>query len=127
MAVVTSMDDALEALRCRDELLQIMFWFRGEGLGEAIAPDDLVVFLGADPDLVRRHLDDLVAAGCAERAAGRYTLSERGIQEGGRRFADEFAGLTGQAHGECNNPSCSCQTLGPEFCTSHTPHSAHAR
>jgi hypothetical protein len=106
--------------------LQIMFWFRGEGLGESVTPDDLVVFLGTEPDAVRQHLDQLVADGYAERSGGRYTLTERGVQEGGRRFADEFAGLTGQAHGECNNPDCSCHTLGPAFCTSHAPHPAHA-
>ena len=120
------MDDALEALRWRDELLQIMYWFRGEGLGETVAPDDLVVFLGAESDIARRHLDELVQEGYAEMDGERYTLTARGAQEGGRRFADEFAGLTGQAHGECNNPNCSCHTLGPEFCASHTPHPAHA-
>jgi hypothetical protein len=119
------MDDAIAILRWRDELLQIMYWFRGEGLGELVAPDDLTVFLGASADVVEAHLDRLVADGFATAAGSprRYTLNERGVTEGGRRFADEFAGLTGQAHGECNNPTCACHTLGPEACASHTVHS----
>jgi hypothetical protein len=122
---MAAMTDALERLRWRDELLQIMYWFRGEGLGDVVEPRDLVTFLGAPVETVRLHLDRLVEDGFAELAGAgtdRYTLSERGVQEGGRRFADEFAGLTGQAHGECNNPNCSCHTLGPDACTSHVTH-----
>ncbi len=119
------MADPLDALRRRDELLQMLYWFRGEGLGESVAPGDLTTFLGADAEVVRRQLESLVDEGyvVAEVGApGRYRLTEWGAKEGGRRFADEFAGLTGQAHGECSNPNCSCQTLGPEACESRTAH-----
>ena len=117
------MSESVGALRWRDELLQIMYWYRGEGLGESVAPRDLVVFLGADEATVATHLDLLVADGFAdEEMPGQFRLTPRGIAEGGRRFADEFAGLTGQAHGECNNPGCACHTLGPQACTSHTAH-----
>ncbi|HWQ12205.1 MAG TPA: hypothetical protein VNL77_05360 [Roseiflexaceae bacterium] len=117
-------DDPLEALSWRDELLQILYWFRGEGLGDAVAPADLLPFLNAEESLVARHLERLVDDGYATRTAGappRYQLTELGVKEGGRRFADEFAGLTGQAHGECNDPSCACRTLGPAACESRAP------
>ena len=119
------MADPLDALRWRDELLQVLYWYRGEGFGESVAPRDLTTFLGADVEVVRRRLEDLVDEGYAvvdDGAPGRYRLTEWGAKEGGRRFADEFAGLTGQAHGECNNPNCSCQTLGPDACESRTAH-----
>lgn len=119
------MDDPLDAIRWRDEILQIMYWFRGEGLGESVTALDLVTFLGADADAIGRHLDRLSAEGCVERSGGmpaRYRLTDWGIQEGGRRFADEFAGLTGQAHGECNNPDCACQSQGPDACEARTAH-----
>ena len=117
------MADPLDDLRWRDELLQILYWFRGEGFGDVVAAEDLVTLLGADAHQVQMHLDRLAGEGYASPVAGpaiRYRLTERGIMEGGRRFADEFAGLTGQAHGECNNPDCSCHTLGPEACEART-------
>ena len=115
-------DSPLDALYWRDELLQILYWLRGEDLGDAAMARDLVTFLGAGESLVQQHLERLVADGYAERLAGdpkRYRLTELGVKEGGRRFADEFAGLTGQAHGACSDPNCACRTLGPEACESH--------
>ncbi len=119
------MDDPLDAIYWRDEILQILFWFRGEGLGEAITARDLVTFLGTEEALAEHHLQRLADQGYVARIDGqraKYQLTPWGVEEGGRRFADEFAGLTGQAHGECNNPNCSCQTLGPDACAGRTPH-----
>ena len=123
------MDNPLDAIYWRDEILQILYWFRGEGLGETVTPRDLAPFLGADEQFVHPYLERLADEGYvvrhAEGAPGaptRYQLTEWGVKEAGRRFADEFAGLTGQAHGECNNPNCSCQTLGPEACEGRTAH-----
>lgn len=119
------MADPLDAVRWRDELLQVLYWFRGEGLGESVAPSDLTTFLGAEVETVQQHLERLVDEGYVVAETGapeRYRLTEWGAKEGGRRFADEFAGLTGQAHGECSNPNCSCRTLGPEACESRPAH-----
>jgi hypothetical protein len=119
------MDDPLDDIYWRDEILQILYWIRGEGLGEAVTPRDILTFLGADEELVHHHLERLGEEGYVTHTTDqpvRYQLTEWGVKEGGRRFADAFEGLTGQAHGECNNPNCSCQTLGPEACASRTPH-----
>jgi hypothetical protein len=119
-----AMPDPLDDIRLRDELLQILFWFRGEGLGDAVTPRDLTTFLGVDADPVQRRLERLVEEGYVDPDPGgeRYSLTAWGIKEGGRRFADEFAGLTGQAHGECNNPNCACQTEGPQACEARVAH-----
>ncbi len=122
------MADPLDDIRWRDELLQVLYWFRGEGLGDAVTPQQLLAFLPASVESIREHLDRLAADGYVTTVAGqpeRYRLTDWGVKEGGRRFADEFAGLTGQAHGECNNPNCSCQTLGPAACESRTAAHAH--
>ncbi len=58
-----SMADPLDAIRRRDELLQVLYWFRGEGLGESVAPHDLVTFLGSEPESVRWQLEGLVDEG----------------------------------------------------------------
>ena len=123
-----TMDDPIDDIRWRDELLQVLYWLRGERLGDGATAQELVMILVSDLALVQQHLHRLAADGyvaAVEHEPLRYQLTERGVKEGGRRFADEFAGLTGQAHGECNNPDCSCQTLGPAACASRTAVHAH--
>lgn len=115
----------MDAIFWRDELLQMMYWFRGEGLGDAVTPQDLLMFLDADEQLVRHHLDRLVRDGyavCEEETQIRYKLTEMGVEEGGRRFADEFAEMTKPGHGACSNPKCACHSLGPDACEAHTIH-----
>jgi hypothetical protein len=117
---MATMDDPIESLYWRDEILQVMYWFRGEGLGEVVTTRDLVTFLGTTDELIQRHVERLVQEGHAERVGGdapaRYRLSQQGVKEGGRRFAAEFSGLTGQAHGECADPNCACRTMGRDAC-----------
>ncbi|MEO6223862.1 MAG: hypothetical protein ABIP90_11495, partial [Vicinamibacterales bacterium] len=49
---------------------------------------------------------------------GEFKLTEQGRREGARRFADEFAPLLSQGHGECNDPNCDCHgnPLGASEC-----------
>lgn len=103
--------DADEKLRRRDEILQVMFWMRGERLAEEVRPDDVRVFLDprAAGDGLEEVFEGLAEKGLVERTGEEsYRLTEEGVLAGGRRFADEFADLTGQAHGECNDPDCGC-------------------
>jgi hypothetical protein len=119
------MDDPLDFIFWRDEILQILYWFQGEGFGEVVAPGDLVPFLEADEPHIRQQLERLVDEGYtryAEGLPGRFELTDLGVREGARRFADEFAGLTNQAHGECNDPNCACRTEGPEACEARGAH-----
>lgn len=46
------MENPLDAIYWRDELLQILYWFRGEGLGEAVTPQELVPFMNGDEALI---------------------------------------------------------------------------
>lgn len=120
-------EDILEPIFWRDEILQIMYWLRGEGLGEVIAPRDLISFLQIDEEAARSHLLKMKAEGYvsnpenanAKDLLDRFQLSDFGISEGKRLFAAEFAGLMAQGHGECNNPDCACHTLGPDACEQH--------
>lgn len=111
-------EDPTAAIRRRDEILQVMFWMRGEGLADEAGLDDLRVFLNAvDESVLAGDLGALDRAGLLEAMpSGAYRLTPSGVREGGRRFADEFAEITAQAHGACSDPDCDCQTLGPEAC-----------
>ncbi|SFB57065.1 hypothetical protein SAMN05216266_120101 [Amycolatopsis marina] len=100
--------EALRALYWRDEILQLMFWIKGEGLGERVDPELLDRFLGVQTTVGIRYLDRLVDEGLLDRDPdGRYGLTEQGHQHGARVFAHEFADLTQPGHGECG-PDCWC-------------------
>jgi hypothetical protein len=107
-----------------DEILQVLFWMRGERLASAVTAGDLSRWLGLGTGEVAPLLGRMAAAGLL-RPAGpaaddtpRYELTDAGVREGGRRFADEFAGLTRPGHGECADPACECrQTGNPADCT----------
>jgi len=111
--------EPLEDLKRRDEILQIMFWLQGEGLGPDVAPADILRFVD-DEGAVRATLGQLVDDGYAELlsdAAGspRYRLTAFGMQEGRRRFLDEFEPyLARHAHGECGAADCDCHRGGTE-------------
>jgi hypothetical protein len=110
--------DPAEGIRRRDEILQVLYWLRGEGLAETAGVAELRRFLDetAAADLAA-DLERLAAAGLLEPAAdARYRLTDSGRQEGGRRFADEFADYVRQGHGACSDPECDCHALGPEAC-----------
>jgi hypothetical protein len=64
---------------------------------------------------VRRTLGQLVEDGYAEALADpvRYRLTRLGVQEGRRRFMDEFEPyLARHGHGQCGSADCDCQRGG---------------
>jgi hypothetical protein len=104
----------------RDELLELLYWFEGEGFRGAATFDSIVRFLARAPEDVRATLEDLVdrrEVAC-DSNTGEYRLTETGRREGARRFADEFAPMLNQGHGECNDPNCDCHSnpLGAAEC-----------
>ncbi len=110
------MTDPLGDLEVQDEILQVMYWLRGEKLADDVSARDLERFVGAselqlDGTLERLELLGLVSR-MAEGGTLRYMLTEEGSREGGRRFADEFKDLTKPGHGECGDPDCECQQTG---------------
>ena len=111
-----NLDDAAIDLEAQDEVLQVMFWLRGENLASDVAPADIARFTAASTDAARLVLGRLVERGLVEMVHGdaerRFSLTAEGSREGGRRFADEFADLTKPGHGECNDPDCDCRRTG---------------
>src|SRR5215203_6208708 len=113
--------DLMTALRCRDDILQAMYWMRGEGFGEEADAGKLQSFLVVDEALLREQLKILVEEGNLEESGGRYRLSALGVKEGGRRFADEFTDLQHTAHGDCG-PNCPhCQGIPRDACVHCAP------
>ena len=115
--LIGRIDDPVAGLKHRDEILQIMFWLHGEGLGPDVAVPDIMRFVD-DERAVRGALGHLVEDGHLEvigepDAPARYRLTATGIQEGRRRFMDEFEPyLARRGHGQCGSADCDCHQGG---------------
>jgi hypothetical protein len=100
--------DALSRLVNREEVLQICYWYQGEGFGDRYTAALLRPFLQCDEAAIDTALHELAAQGdlqSGEGASG-YHLTEKGRREGGRLFADGFADFQKQGHGECDAGCC---------------------
>ena len=111
-------------LKAADDVLQMMFWLRGEQLAVSVDVPTLERMSGLNPDQVQMALHTLLSRGLIDRSSVeedvRYSLTEDGVREGGRRFADEFADITKPGHGECGDPDCDCHRTGsPADCRHH--------
>lgn len=105
------MDNPGDVIARRDELLELLYWIEGEGFQGAATFESITRFLANPPDRVRATLADLVRRGdVEEHENGEYRLSKTGRSEAARRFAEEFAPMLGQGHGECNDPNCDCHS-----------------
>jgi hypothetical protein len=113
--------DPVAALRCRDDILQAMYWMRGEGFGEETDAGMLQSFLVVEEVLLREQLGILVEEGYLEQSDGRYRLSTLGVKEGGRRFADEFSDLQSTAHGDCGPECPTCKGVARDACVHCAP------
>ncbi len=120
--------ESLRELYWRSEILQVMYWLRGEGFDDQMDARGLERFLGVDAEVVELYLERLVEQGYLERAGARYALSEAGGQEGGLEFAASFADLSRPTHGECS-ADCWCHNSPDEAaaCQSEraTAHAGH--
>ncbi len=111
---------ALDDLFWRDEILEAMYWLRGEGLASEVNAQGLAGFLAGDVAVVEAQMDRLAREGDLKREDERYRLTERGEREGAMRFRDTFRDMTRLAHGECI-PGCWCHdpAHAGEPCPSH--------
>jgi hypothetical protein len=111
-------DANLQGIYWRDEILQLMFWLSREGLAQDVTTDDLRRFLETDPDGLEARLEQLVQEGYVDRGPGdsqRYRLSALGIEEGRRRFVEEFSPYLGrESHLVCGDPTCECHSTGED-------------
>lgn len=100
-------NSALQRLVNREEVLQIGYWYRGEGFGEVFDAAGLAVFLQCTPETVAAAFAELVEQGSLEFVTGstcRFT--EHGRHQAARLFSDGFADYTKPAHGECVAGCC---------------------
>lgn len=105
---------SLRALFWKDEILQILYWLNGEGLGDEVPVVQVLSLLNTNEANLLYHLRKMVDEGVLVASSSdldrntRITLAPDTKKEAGRRFADAFQGYQKAGHGECG-PDC-------EFC-----------
>lgn len=98
---------AVNEIARRDEVLELLFWMRGQGFGEAISAQHLAAFLVYPEAEIAATLVTLASSGAVERRSDTlYALTEAGVPEARRRFVDDFREMLAEGHGECG---FSCQ------------------
>jgi len=98
----------LRALFWKDEILQVLYWMKGEGFGKEVTLQQVVPLLASNQANLEWHMNKLAKDGFLTKEKGLFQLTEMGNKEAGRRFSDAFSGLQKAGHGECG-PDC-------EFC-----------
>ena len=103
----------LAALYWRSEILQVMYWLRGEGFGDLVDTALIERFLGVHAAVGLTYLDQLTADGYLVREDDWYSLSDLGISEGAEEFGAAFSDLMKPTHGECSD-DCWCHASADE-------------
>jgi hypothetical protein len=102
----------VRAMFWKDEILQVLYWMQGEGMGEKVGLDQMLPLLNSSTTNLEYHLNKLATEGFLDREDSKdsalFCLSEIGKSEGAKYFAEAFQGMQKAGHGECG-PDC-------EFC-----------
>ena len=124
MSITTATGDnnpALDRLREREDVLQICYWYQGEGLGNTFTPRLVQPFLSSEPGVITAAFDELVRSGELEQQETGYTFTPVGKRKAARMFTETFVDFQQPGHGECQDGCCD----GDEPCAHHAHSSAH--
>lgn len=102
-------NSALDRLVDREEVLQICYWYQGEGLGEVYNPSLLGPFLNRAPQTIMSALQELARQKLLEPVAAPtpgYRLTATGKKKAGHLFAESFSDFQKASHGECDAGCC---------------------
>ena len=113
MSSLPPKSEALRAMYWHSEILRVIYWLRGEGLGDLVDAPMLQRYLGPEAAVGLTYLDELVGAGYLVRDGDWYQLSERGRRVGEEQFATAFTDLLRPANGACSD-ECWCQVSSAE-------------
>ncbi|MEM1431421.1 MAG: hypothetical protein AAGG09_18350 [Pseudomonadota bacterium] len=103
---------ALDRLIVREDVLQICYWFQGEGFGDTFTPQAVMPFLQSDAETVAAVMEELAEEGTLARDGKAYRFSDGGKRKAGVMFYESFTEFQQGTHGECNAGCCD----GDEVC-----------
>ena len=106
--------EALRALYWRSEILRVVYWLYGEGLGDLVDMALIRRYLGVDAqENLSAYLDHLVEEGSLVRDGDWFALSALGRAAGEVELATAFSDLVHPVLGECDD-QCWCRTSPSE-------------
>jgi hypothetical protein len=106
--------EPLRVLFWRSEILRVVYWLHGEGLGDLVDLELIRQYLEADPrENLAYYVDLLVDDGTLVRDGEWYALSARALAEGEAEQATAFTDLVHPVRGECDD-DCWCNTSPDE-------------
>lgn len=114
--------DTLHRLALREEVLEICYWFQGEGFGDRFTAASLETFLSSPRADIITVLESLAAEGALVREGAGYRFSDDGRKRAGHLFHETFADFQAGTHGECSAGCCDSEDEGDQ-----KPSNSHAR
>ena len=91
----------------KEEVLEICYWYKGEGFGEIFSAKALSPFLNLETEKVDLILEDLCSSGTMIKLSqGQYKLTSIGMKKGGKLFIDSFQEMQQPGHYECLDGCC---------------------
>ena len=105
----------MSSIEWQDEILEALYWMRGESIATEVSRDELAHFLAMQRAEIDEALHALEARRLVHVDGDRLTLSGDGVIEGKRRFLEEFGAVLGQeSHIESDDADCECHQPGWE-------------
>jgi|TARA_B100000315_G_scaffold254068_1_gene294320 hypothetical protein len=98
---------ALKYLVNCEEILEICFWYKGEGFGEKFTSNSISPFVNFDVAQIELTLGELCVNGkMAQEEDGSFRFTDTGIKEAGKLFIDSFNEMQQPSHYECVDGCC---------------------
>ena len=104
-------DLALRQIAEREEILEICYWYQGEGFGDRFTAQAVSPFLGWGEEKIGAVMTGLAAEGTLLRDGSGYRLSDGGRKTAGRLFHDTFTEFQLGTHGECTAGCCDSEAV----------------
>ena len=103
----------MSLIEWQDEILQVMYWMRGESIDVEVSREQLMRFIALDDKQLQDALQALIERNLILAAGERFMLTTAGLTEGKRRFVEEFTPVLGhESHIECDEADCPCHDPG---------------
>ena len=93
-------------LRQREEVLEICYWYQGEGFGESFTPAALQSFLPLATERIAEIMQALTVDGDLAAQGHGFQLTEAGREKASRLFHETFAEFQTPSHFECTAGCC---------------------
>ena len=121
LAIQPAPGGALHRLQEREEVLQICYWFIGEGFGDRFRPNTVKTFLNSDLGSIAEAFEALADQGDLERSGGDYVFTVEGKRKAGGLFFETFTEFQQASHGECHAGCCDSEEHDHDEACEHHP------